>query len=202
MVENFHYQPLRHRIQPLVVRLSESKRRMFLRLDADDPGSALDRLREAWSAVGASGPFQYTFLDQDFAQQHRSIQRAGWLFSLFSGLAIFVACLGLFGLATYTVQRRTKEIGIRKALGATSAQIVGLVSKEFAGLVGAAFVVAAPLAYLGTTRWLNRFAYQTSVGVGVLGAAGGAVLLVALLTVSVHAVRAARTDPATTLRDE
>jgi putative ABC transport system permease protein len=113
-----------------------------------------------------------------------------------------IACLGLFGLATYTVQRRTKEIGIRKALGATAPQVVGLISKEFAGLVAAAFVVAAPLAYVGMTQWLSGFAYRTDVGVGALLGAGGAVLVVALLTVSVHALRAAGTDPARALRSE
>ncbi len=202
VVDNFHYQSLRRQVQPLVLRLDETGRRMFVRLEAGDPEPALDRLRDLWSEAGANGPFQYTFLDQDFAQLHRSTRQAGQLLGLFSGLAIFVACLGLFGLATYTVQRRKKEIGIRKAMGATASQVVGLVSRQFVGLVAAAFVVAAPLAYIGMTRWLNRFAYQTSVGMGVLAGAGGAVLLVALLTVSYHALRAARTDPATTLRDE
>jgi putative ABC transport system permease protein len=202
VVDNFHYQSLRRHVQPLVLRHAETGRRMFVRLDAGDPGPALDQLRETWSAAGATGPFQYTFLDQDFAQLHRSTRQAGQLLGLFAGLAIFVACLGLFGLATYTVQRRTKEIGIRKALGATAPQVVGLISKQFVGLVAAAFVVAAPIAYVGMTRWLNRFAYQTNVGVGVLVGAGGAVLIVALLTVSVHALRAARTDPARALRSE
>jgi putative ABC transport system permease protein len=202
VVDNFHYQSLRRQVQPLVLRLAETGRRMFVRLDAGEPGPALDQLRDAWSAVGATGPFQYTFLDEDFAQLHRSTRQAGQLLGLFAGLAIFVACLGLFGLATYTVQRRTKEIGIRKALGATAPQVVGLISKEFASLVAAAFVVAAPLAYVSMSRWLDRFAYQTDVGVGVLLGAGGAVLLVALVTVSVHAFRAAGTDPARALRSE
>jgi putative ABC transport system permease protein len=202
VVDNFHYQSLRRQVQPLVLRLAETGRRMFVRLDAGDPEPALDQLREAWSAVGATGPFQYTFLDQDFDQLHRSTQRTGQLLGLFAGLAIFVACLGLFGLATYTVQRRTKEIGIRKAMGATVSQVVALISKQFVGLVAAAFVVAAPLAYVGMSQWLDRFAYRTDVGIGVLLGAGVAVLLVALLTVSVHAFRAAGTDPARALRSE
>jgi putative ABC transport system permease protein len=201
VVENFHYQSLRRHIQPLVLRLGDGGNEVFVRLAPGDPGPALDRLRTAWQETGA-GPFQYTFLDRSFDQLHRSTRQAGRLLGLFSGLAIFVACLGLFGLATYTVQRRTKEIGIRKAMGATASQVVGLVSKQFVGLVATAFVVAAPLVYVGMTRWLNGFAYRTDVGVGVLLGAGGAVLLVALLTVSVHALRAARTDPARALRSE
>jgi putative ABC transport system permease protein len=130
------------------------------------------------------------------------VQQAGTLFSLFAGLAIVIACLGLFGLATYTVQRRKKEIGIRKALGATVPQVVGLVSKEFLQLVRIAAVVGLPVAYLGMRRWLQDFAYQTTVGADVLIGAVALSLLVAAVAVGYHAVRAARLDPALTLRDE
>jgi putative ABC transport system permease protein len=130
------------------------------------------------------------------------VQRAGTLFSLFAGLAIVIACLGLFGLATYTVQRRTKEIGIRKALGATASQVVALLSKQFVQLVAIAAVVALPLAYLAMQRWLQDFAYRTSVGVDVLLGAAGLAAFVALVTIGHHALRAARLSPALTLKDE
>ncbi|MFB6271497.1 MAG: ABC transporter permease [Salinibacter sp.] len=202
VVENFHYQSLRNRVRPLVLRHTDSANRVFVRLESGRAEEAVDQIRTAWTEMGGARPFEYTFLDQSFDRLHRSTQRTGRLLGAFSGIAIVIACLGLFGLATYIVQRRTKEIGIRKALGATSTQIVGLVSKEFAALVGVAFVVAAPLAYVSMQQWLQTFAYRTSVGVGTLVVAGAAALLLTLLTVSVHALRAARTDPARTLRDE
>jgi putative ABC transport system permease protein len=202
VVENFHYQSLRNRVQPLVLRDADAENHVYVRLQSGRAEEAVDQIRAAWAQMGGAEPFQYAFLDQDFDRLHRSTQRTGRLLGVFSGVAIVIACLGLFGLATYTVQRRTKEIGIRKALGATAPQVVGLISKEFAGLVAAAFVVAAPLAYVGMTQWLSGFAYRTDVGVGALLGAGGAVLVVALLTVSVHALRAAGTDPATALRSE
>jgi len=147
-------------------------------------------------------PFQYSFLDQTYDRVHRDVQRAGGLFSLFAGLAILVACLGLFGLATYTVQRRSKEIGIRKAMGATATQVVNLMFREFVFLIGIAFVIAVPIAYVAMNRWLSSFAYRTGVGVDLVAIAGVSALAIALVAVSAQAFRAARLDPATTLRDE
>lgn len=202
VTDNFHYQSLQRRIRPLVLRLRDTDRQeVYVRLETGGVQSALDDLRAAWQTAGA-GPFQYTFLDQNFDRLHRSTQRTGRLLSLFAVLAVVVACLGLFGLATYTVQRRRKEIGIRKALGATVPQVVGLVSKEFVQLVALAAAIGLPVAYFATQRWLQDFAYRTSVGGGVLVGAAGLAVGVAAAAISYHAVQAARTDPATTLRDE
>jgi putative ABC transport system permease protein len=202
VVENFHFRSLRERIQPLVLRFDDTQDQVFVRLAPGDPQPALDGLRTAWTQVAGAGPFQYTFLDQDFARLHRSTERAGRLLTLFAGLAIVIACLGLFGLATYTVQQRTREIGIRKALGATATQIVRLLSKDFLRLVGVAFVIAAPLAYYGTRRWLQDFAYRIDLGVGWFALAGGLALVIAFLTVSTQAWRAAQTDPTQALQQE
>jgi putative ABC transport system permease protein len=129
-------------------------------------------------------------------------RRFGRLFATFAGLAIFVACLGLFGLTTHTVQQRTKEIGIRKSLGATAGSLVALLSKDILQLVVIAFVIGGPVAYLGMNRWLSSFAYRVDPGVPVFFLAGLGALAVALMTVGVKAYRAAMLNPTTALRDE
>ena len=207
VVDNFHFQSMRSEVDPAALFLGDPR-------DADVPGSVyarlapgvptgrLDALQSAWADFAGAAPFQYQFLDQTYDRLHRDVQRAGTLFSLFAGLAIVIACLGLFGLATYTVQRRRKEIGIRKALGATASQIVVLLSKQFIQLVALAAVVALPLAYWAMQRWLQDFAYRTGVGVDTLLGATLIAGVVALLAIGYQAVRAARLNPAITLRDE
>jgi len=209
IVDDFHFESLRRQVEPLALVPTPplggdgQPESLYARLAPGQTRDALDQIQSAWTSVaGAGAPFQYSFLDQTYDRLHRDVQEAGDLFSLFTILAVVVACLGLFGLATYTVQRREKEIGIRKALGATETQVVGLLSKEFVQLVGIAFVVASPLAYVAMQRWLDDFAYRTSLGVDLFLLAGGLAVGIALLTVSTQAFRAARLDPATTLRDE
>ena len=207
VVENFHFQSMRQEVGPVALFLGQSVSdnppgSVYARLAPGASPGMLDQIRNVWDEFAASTPFQYSFLDRTYDRLHRDVQRTGVLFSLFASLSIVIACLGLFGLAAYTVQRRRKEIGIRKALGATVSQVVGLVSKEFLQLVAIAAALALPIAYVGMQRWLQDFAYRTTVGVDVLL---GAVVLSALIaagTVSYQAVRAARLDPATTLRDE
>jgi putative ABC transport system permease protein len=147
-------------------------------------------------------PFRYAFVDEQFEQQYRSDQRFAALFGIFAGLAIAIACLGLYGLASFTAQQRTKEIGVRKVLGASIASIIALLSTDFLKLVGIAFVVAAPLAYLGMERWLEDFAYHIEIGPGIFLFAGGLLLLIAVLTVSYQSVKAALADPVKSLRYE
>jgi putative ABC transport system permease protein len=162
----------------------------------------MDALRSVWTEVLPTEPFEATFLDDQVQAQYRTEQRLGTVFGIFSGLAIFVACLGLFGLATYTTRQRRKEIGIRKAVGASVPSIVGLLSTEFLQLVAVAIGLGVPLAYLAAQWWLQDFAYHVELGPGpFVGAAVGA-LVIAGLTVSYHALRAARTDPARALRSE
>jgi putative ABC transport system permease protein len=202
IVEDFHYQSLRQTVEPLVLRFGGYPQTVYARLAAGDVNAGLDAVRETWNDIAPGEPFDYAFLDQTFAAQHRTVERAGSLFSVFAGLALFIACLGLFGLAAYTAERRTKEIGIRKALGATSRQIVMLLTTDTVKLISIAFVVGAPLAYWGMQRWLEDFAYRFDLGVGVFLLAGATTLAIALLTVGTQALRAARLDPAHTLRDE
>ncbi len=207
VVDDFHFQSMRQEVEPAALFLGDPRGAdvpgsVYARLAPGVPTGRLDAIRATWAEFAGSAPFQHSFLDQTYDRLHRDVQRAGTLFSLFAGLAIVIACLGLFGLATYTVQRRTKEIGIRKALGATAGQVVALLSISFVQLVAIAAVVALPLAYLAMQRWLQDFAYRTSVGVDVLLGAAGLAAFVALVTIGYHALRAARLSPALTLKDE
>jgi putative ABC transport system permease protein len=202
VVENFHLRSLRQRIDPLVLTLDEAPGQVLVRMQPGTPSETLSALEATWKTFAPGTPMAYDFLDARFASLHADTQRMARLFIVFAGLAIAIACFGLFGLATYTAQRRTKEIGIRKALGATATQVITLLSKDFLQLVGVAFVVAAPLAYWGMQQWLQDFAYRVDLGVGWLALAGGLALVIAFLTVSTQAWRAARTDPAKALRSE
>jgi putative ABC transport system permease protein len=202
VVEDFHFQSLRQPIRPVILTLDAAPRKVLVRAKPGQSDTAIAGIEQTWATFAPGLPLTYGFADAQYAQLHEDTQRTGRLFLVFAGLAIAVACFGLFGLAMYTAQRRTKEIGIRKALGATTSQIIFLLSNRFAQLVGVAFVMAAPIAYLGMTHWLSDFAYHVDPSVGAFLSAGAVAMAVALGTVSIHAFRAARLDPATTLQDE
>jgi putative ABC transport system permease protein len=202
VVEDFHYQTLRQQIQPVVIMENTySPSHVLVRVQAGALSGALDAIRAQWQQV-SDAPFEYSFLDQRFEQVYRAERRMARSFTIFAGLAIFIACLGLLGLAAYAAKQREKEIGIRKTLGATATNIVALLSKEFLLLVGIACVIAAPVAYVGMERWLRDFAYRVDVSPWLFVGASVLAALIAFLTISYQALRAARTDPATTLRDE
>ncbi len=147
-------------------------------------------------------PFEYYFLDDDFERLHQADWQLGLVFTTFAGLAILIACLGLFALAAFTAEQRTKEIGVRKVLGASAAQLVGLLTKDFTRLVLIAFVAAIPLAHYVMSRWLEAFTYRIDLNVWMFAAAGTSALLIAWLTVSYQTLKAALTDPVTSLRYE
>ncbi len=155
-----------------------------------------------WQTFSPGRPLDYFFLDDDYDRQYRSEQRISKIVTTFTILALFIACLGLFGLAAFTAEQRTKEIGVRKVLGASVGGIVVLLSKDFVKLVGLAFVLAAPVAYFVMGRWLEDFAYRIDMSWGIFLMAGLAALGVALLTVCYQSVRAALADPVTSLRYE
>ncbi len=203
MVRDFHYQSLHHRIAPLVLQLNRRGRDHFLvRLQSEDLPGTLAHLEATWTRFIPERPFEYYFLDASFDRLYRAEQRAATLLSLFTGLSLIIACLGLFGLAAFTAEQRTKEIGVRKVLGASLTDIVVLLSKGFATLVVVAFVVAVPLAYLAMDRWLQNYAYRIEISWPIFLIAGLSVFLVALLTVSYQAIKAALTDPVESLRYE
>jgi putative ABC transport system permease protein len=214
VVENYHTTSLREDIPPVVytpalLPVPEGEGTFYNGLNTllvrAAPGTTaglMDALRGVWTEVLPTEPFEATFLDDQLQAQYQTEQRLGTVVGIFSGLAIFVACLGLFGLATYTTQQRTKEIGIRKAVGASVPGIVGLLSKEFLRLVVVAIVLGVPFAYVAAQWWLQDFAYHVDLGPVPFAVAAIGGLSIAALTVSYHALRAARTDPARALRSE
>jgi putative ABC transport system permease protein len=203
VTKNFHFESLRREIHPMILfhEILPLPQYVAVRVVPDQTAEVLEALRATWADF-SDLPIEYSFLADDLAAQYRAEVRLEQLFTTFAGLAIVIACLGLLGLAAFTAQQRTKEIGIRKALGATEAQVVGLLSREFVQLVGIAFVVAVPVAYWAMSQWLKDFAYRIDLRIGLFLLAGGLALAVALLTVSVQALRAARTDPVNALRSE
>ena len=162
----------------------------------------LAMLQQQWQAYEPGHPYRFSFLDADFGRAYEKDRRLGLIFGYFAGLAIFIACLGLFGLASFITEQRTKEIGVRKVLGASVGSIVLLLSKEFTKLVGIAFVVATPLAYFASRWLLQDFAYRVDIAWWIFLIAGVATLAIAWLTVSYQSIKAALTNPVEALRYE
>jgi len=204
VVEDFHFRSLRHPIEPFVLsttRLS-GLQHLFVRLRPGVGHRALQNIEATWQEVVRDVPFAYRFLDQHFDQVHRAEQQLGRLVAYFAYAALVIACLGLFGLALLMTQQRTKEISIRKALGATVGSILALFYRHFARLILIAFVVAAPAVYVGMKQWLDGFAHHADLRFTVILFAGLATVGVTLLTVGYQALRAATIDPVQGLRDE
>ena len=202
VVEDLHVQSLHHPVQPLVVTTDAPITMLYVRLTPGAVGAALDRVRAAWNEVAPSLPFSYTFLDDSFDRQYRTDERWARLVTYAAGFAIFIACLGLFGLATLAAQRRTQEIGIRKVLGASVASVVTLLTRDFLKWVLLAFVVAAPLAYWAVQQWRQNFAYRADLSVWTFVAAGGVSGLAAMVAVGYQSIRTALTDPVKAIRSE
>jgi putative ABC transport system permease protein len=205
VVKNFHFKSLHQKIEPLAIHLAYSPDafvNLVVRLRPQNVQQTLAFLEEKWREVYPQHPFEYSFLDEDFDHLYRAEQLRGKIFGAFALLAILIACLGLFGLAAFTAEQRTKEIGIRKVLGAAEAQIVFLLSKEFILLVLIANLVAWPVAYWAMHNWLQDFAYRTPLGLELFVFGGLLALVISLLTVSFQAIKAALTNPVEALRYE
>ncbi len=204
VVKDFHYRSLHHEIEPLVIMMGDWGWKDFLsiRIRPDDVAGTLDFLKTRWRDVVPRTPFEYSFLDRSFDRLFRAEARLGLLFGGFSILAIVVAGLGLFGLASISVQQRTKEIGIRKAVGASVTNVVLLLSREYVVLVGIANLVAWPIAYFVMNRWLENFAYRVDPAISTFVLGGLLSLSIALITVSYETGKAARANPVDALRYE
>ena len=203
VVKDFHYKSLHEPITPLFLAKWQPKQDLLsLRVSMTDFDQTRAHLENTWDTYISGRPFEFYFLDDDLNRLYLDEQRVGETFGVVAVLAVFVACLGLLGLASFAAQQRTKEIGVRKVMGASVAQVVLLVSKEFVILVAIANAVAAPVAYFIMDRWLERFHYRIDVGVDVLALSGLLALIVAFVTVSYHALRASTADPVEALRYE
>ena len=205
VIRDFHFNSLRQSIRPLKLFLSsDNNRYVSVKFRMENVNETLKFVEGAWKRIFPEAPFDYFFLDGIFEQQYRSEASLKRLFEYFSALAVFIGCLGLLGLAYYAAERRSKEIGIRKVLGASSPQIVMLLSKDFTRWVVAANLFAWPVAYFAVRLWLDGFAYRISLNAqwGYFVLAGALALAIALLTVAFQAIKAALSDPVKTLKYE
>jgi len=208
VVGDLHLQSLREEVAPLVIPQVNTAwpvtdvDHFSLRIEGADVSGVLAEASQILDTVDPTHGMEVAFLDQQVAAQYRAERRTGRMVGVASGLAVFVACLGLLGLAAYAARQRTKEIGIRKALGATRREIVVLLTSDFAQLVGVAIVLSAPLAYVLGRQWLQQFAYRIDLGPGLVLAGSAAVFVLAMTVVGAQALRASSLQPATTLRDE
>ncbi len=203
VVNDFHYQSLRHRIEPLVLPfLRWGRSYVVVRLHPGNVADAVASVRGLWEEFAPDQPFEYSFLDIDYLRLYENEQRMIHVVQVFSGLAIFIACLGLLGLASFAAAKRKTEIGIRKVLGATVANIVFLLTRDFARHVLIAFVFASPIAFYVLSRWQQNFAYRSNIEWWMFAVSGGLAMGIALVTVSGQAIRAATANPVEALRSE
>ena len=202
VVKDFHFQSLHQPIGPVALLLYPRYSYVSVKLQPGNLQETVAFVEQKAASLAPEVSFAYSFLDEAFAEQYEAEERLSEVFSYVAFLAIFIACLGLFGLAAFTAEQRTKEIGVRKVLGASLADIVVLLSKGFALLVLIAFVVAVPLAYFTINRWLENFAYRIEISWGIFLIAGSLSLAIALVTISYQSIRAALADPVESLRYE
>jgi len=204
VVRDFHYQDLHVPIEPFGFQLGvpPAFNYMIAHVRDVDPAAVLQSIRESWHELDPSEPLDYSFLDRDFQKNYEAEDKLSAIVTDFTVIAILISCLGLFGLATFSAEQRIREIGVRKVLGASVSSIVTLLSADFLKLVGLSVVIASPVAWFIMYRWLQGFAYRTTVGWMVFAATAGAALVIALLTVSMQAIRAAVSNPVKSLRTE
>ena len=217
VVKDFNFESLHTAIKPLVLSLkadtifrqsedvsfqNSPQPRISVRMKAGNMGANIKILEQAWKKIMPNQDFEYQFLDESLAAVYKQEQRSSTIIKLAAALSVFIACMGLFGLATLTVTRRTKEIGIRKVMGANGIQIVQLLSKEFVALVAVAALISFPIAWWAMRNWLDDFSYRVDIAWWIFLVAGAAAILIALATVAFQAIKAALANPVKSLRSE
>jgi len=203
VVKDFHFSSPHRKIAPLFIsNRMDRLRAIFVRIKPVGIAAALDFLEKKWKKFDPARPFEYYFLDESFEQQYRADEKLSKIFSNFTFFAIFIACLGLLGLISYAAEQRTKEIGIRKTLGASVPNIVVLLSREFALMVLIANIIAWPTAYLALNKWLQNFAYKTEINPWIFVMSAFLALVIAILTISFQSVKAALANPVDSLKYE
>jgi putative ABC transport system permease protein len=215
VIKDFNFQSLRDEITPLTIQSRETfgnnTQYVFAKINSDDIPAVISAAKTKWDDLVsitrregevAEQPFKYTFLDSNLMAAYEAEQRAGTLFNVFSTIAIVIACVGLFGLAAYTASLRTKEIGVRKVMGASVTSVIFLLTRDFTKLILIAFVFAVPLGWIIMDNWLDGFAYRTTLGAGTFLIAGGLAVLISWITVSYQSIKAAIKNPVKSLRSE
>lgn len=202
VMKDFNFQPLKEKITPILFFTWWKGNILFIRTTAKGAQQAIAAAERQYKKYAGDLPFSYSFLDKQFEEKYRADQRAGMLFKLFALIAIFISCLGLLGLATYMAQVRTKEIGVRKVLGASIANVVNLLGKDFILLVALAILLAVPAAWYGMNKWLEDFAYRITIRWWMFALAGLLAILIAMATISYQAIKAAVANPVNALRNE
>jgi putative ABC transport system permease protein len=208
VMNDFHFESLHQTIAPLILIMPPSSpgqtfyNSISIKISGSNIPATLATIKDTWQKYLPDLPYQYTFLDENFAKLYQSEQRQGSIFIIFACLAIFIACLGLFGLSAFSITQRIKEIGVRKVLGASVSTIVALLSKDFLKLVVMAAILAFPVAWYAMHKWLEDFAYRISIQWWVFAVAAILAAFIALVTVSLQAIKAALTNPVKSLRTE
>jgi putative ABC transport system permease protein len=202
VIKDFNFRSLHERITPLAMTLSPDHGTLIAKVKTTDIAGLLKSIEKKWKSLNPDDPFSYSFLDDRFLATYQAEQNIGRILGIFAGLTILVACLGLFGLATFTAEQRTKEIGIRKVLGASVFGIVSLLSRDFLRLVLLAFLIAAPVAWYVMNRWLQDFAYRVSINGWVFAWTAALAISVTVMTIGFRAFKAAVANPVKSLRSE
>jgi putative ABC transport system permease protein len=206
VVKDYHFQSLHQEIKPMALSVSpffgSPLSYLILDTNTNDYADLIALLEKTWKKINSDSPFAYSFLEKDFQKSYEKEELTLALIRYFTLIAIVIACLGLFGLASFTAEQRVKEIGIRKVLGSSVSQIVMLLSKDFLKLVVISFIIASPIGYYVMMQWLQGFAYHVNVSWWIFGLAGTSALLIALLTIGFQSVRAAFANPVNSLKSE
>jgi putative ABC transport system permease protein len=202
VVKDFNFESLHKPVEALMIYYSLHPGSLSLKIDASHIDEAVNQLKKTWSGLAAAVPLQYSFVDVEIAKQYGNELKMEGIFYGFSALSLLIACLGLFGLSTFVVERKIKEIGIRKVLGANVSGIVGLLSKDFLKLVLISILIATPLAWYFMNNWLQDFAYRIQINWWVFLASGIIAVFIAFITVSIKAIKAAIANPVKSLRTE
>ena len=202
VLKNFHFESLRQNIRPLSLVLEPNSGSASFRVSTTNLPALVKQIEAKWHQLAPGQPFSYQFMDESFDSMYRTEQRVGTIALVFSALAVLIACLGLFGLAAFMAEQRTKEIGVRKVLGASIFSLIGLLSKDFLKLVLVAILIASPIAWYAMTKWLQGFAYKIDIEWWMFAVAGILAIAIALLTVSFQSIRAALMNPVKSLRTE
>lgn len=206
VVKDFHFMSLKDEITPLIIAFNEGafgfNFNFAIKLKPDHIPETISQIEDKWELMTENQPFKYDFLDTRLNDQYKAEQASGKLFGIFAILAIFIACVGLFGLAAYTANQKTKEIGIRKVLGSSVWEVILLLTRHFTVLVVVSLAIAIPITYFAMDNWLNSFAYKTSIGITTFIIAGASAMLIAWITVSYQSFRAAVVNPVDSLGSE